>query len=89
MTCHTLQTSSKVHDLRPDDLVIPSGLNGFGTWRNYGVDEGKFLFRLDDASGNHCDHIRKHTQNDFVELQKGDFVVLNGASSSLRRYVIQ
>ncbi|KAH7710212.1 CBN-MECR-1 protein [Aphelenchoides avenae] len=96
----------KVHDLRPGDLVIPSGLNGFGTWRNYGVHEEKFLFRLDDASGNHCHHICKHSQNvaasilinpvtaykmlkDFVELQKGDYVVLNGASSNLGRYVIQ
>ncbi|XP_054166297.1 enoyl-[acyl-carrier-protein] reductase, mitochondrial-like [Oppia nitens] len=90
-----VEIGSQVKNLKVGDHVIPS-TSSSGTWRTYAILEDKDLILIDkeidllmasQLTVNPCTAYRM--LKDFVNLNKGDTVVQNGANSAVGVYAIQ
>lgn len=90
-----LECGSEVKSLKPGDRIIPY-FNMLGTWRTHAIYSEKELYRVP----NNLDVIHAATMTvnpptalrmlkDFVQLEKGDTVIHNGANSGVGQSIFQ
>lgn len=90
-----LECGSEVKSLKPGDRIIPY-YNMLGTWRTHAIYSEKELYRVP----NNLDVIHAATMTvnpptalrmlkDFVQLEKGDTVIHNGANSGVGQSIFQ
>uniref|UniRef100_A0AAF5HXK5 Enoyl-[acyl-carrier-protein] reductase, mitochondrial n=1 Tax=Strongyloides stercoralis TaxID=6248 RepID=A0AAF5HXK5_STRER len=90
-----IKTNEKEKNLKEGDLVIPR-VSGLGTWRDYAVHKSSDVFKInkgfniDDGATLQVNPPTAYRMlHDFVPLEKGDFVIQNGANSAVGRFLIQ